>query len=221
MDRIQQAEEALKEAEGKVKQRYRLGYHIMPRANWINDPNGLIQFKGEYHVFFQHHPYDEHWGPMHWGHVKSKDLIHWEHLPVALAPGDEFDQSGCFSGSAVDDHGRLALIYTGHNIIDQEKDLFYQTQNIAVSQDGTVFEKLQENPVITEPPEDSARHFRDPKVWKHRDVWYMVIGNSSKENVGRVVLYRSPDLRDWEYAGILAQSDVISVICGNVLISLN
>ena len=112
MDRIQQAEEALKEAEGKVKQRYRLGYHIMPRANWINDPNGLIQFKGEYHVFFQHHPYDEHWGPMHWGHVKSKDLIHWEHLPVALAPGDEFDQSGCFSGSAVDDHGRLALIYT-------------------------------------------------------------------------------------------------------------
>ncbi|MCX3305910.1 glycoside hydrolase family 32 protein [Bacillus sp. NEAU-CP5] len=207
MDRIQQAEEALKEAEGKVKQRYRLGYHIMPRANWINDPNGLIQFKGEYHVFFQHHPYDEHWGPMHWGHVKSKDLIHWEHLPVALAPGDAFDQSGCFSGSAVDDHGRLALIYTGHNIIDQEKDLFYQTQNIAVSQDGTVFEKLQGNPVIAEPPEDSARHFRDPKVWKHRDVWYMVIGNSSKENVGRVVLYRSPDLRDWEYAGVLAQSD--------------
>lgn len=98
-----------------------------------------------------------------------------------LSSGDEFDQSGCFSGSAVDDHGRLALIYTGHNIIDQEKDLFYQTQNIAVSQDGTVFEKLQENPVIAEPPEDSARHFRDPKVWKHRDVWYMVIGNSSKK----------------------------------------
>lgn len=70
-----------------------------------------------------------------------------------------------------------------------------------------MFEKLQENPVIAEPPEDSACHFRDPKVWKHRDVWYMVIGNSSKENVGRVVLYRSPDLRDWEYAGVLAQSD--------------
>ncbi len=96
MDRIQQAEEALKEAEGKVKQRYRLGYHIMPRANWINDPNGLIQFKGEYHVFFQHHPYDEHWGPMHWGHVKSKDLIHWEHLPVALAPGTNSIKAAVF-----------------------------------------------------------------------------------------------------------------------------
>ncbi len=84
-----------------------------------------------------------------------------------------------------------------------------------------MFEKLQENPVIAEPPEDSARHFRDPKVWKHRDVWYMVIGNSSKENVGRVVLYRSPDLRDWEYAGFSPKVTVISAICGNVLISLN
>ncbi|MED1737984.1 glycoside hydrolase family 32 protein [Bacillus swezeyi] len=207
MDRIQRAEKALKKAEEKINERYRLGYHIMPRANWINDPNGLIQYKGEYHVFYQHHPYDENWGPMHWGHVKSKDLIHWEHLPVALTPGDAFDQSGCFSGSAVDDHGTLVLIYTGHNVIDQEKDLFYQNQNIAVSQDGIVFEKLQQNPVIAELPEDSARHFRDPKVWKHNGSWYMVVGNSSKENVGRVILYRSPNLRDWEYAGVLAQSD--------------
>ncbi|MBU5265001.1 glycoside hydrolase family 32 protein [Bacillus atrophaeus] len=207
MERILQAEKALKKAEEKVNKRYRLGYHIMPRANWMNDPNGLIQYKGEYHVFYQHHPYDENWGPMHWGHVKSKDLIHWEHLPLALAPGNACDPSGCFSGSAVDYHGELALIYTGHHIIDQEKDLFYQTQNIAVSKDGTFFEKLQENPVIVEPPEDSARHFRDPKVWKQHGNWYMVVGNSSKENVGRVILYRSPDLENWEYAGVLAQSD--------------
>ncbi|KFF55928.1 sucrose-6-phosphate hydrolase [Bacillus subtilis] len=207
MDRIKQAEEALKKAEEKMNTRYRLGYHIMPRANWINDPNGLIHYKGEYHVFYQHHPYDENWAQMHWGHVKSKDLIHWEHLPVALSPGDSFDKSGCFSGSAVEDNGKLALIYTGHNVIDQEEDIFYQNQNIAVSQDGIVFEKLQENPVIAKPPADSSRHFRDPKVWKHRNSWYMVVGNSTKENVGRVILYRSPNLRDWEYKGVLAQSD--------------
>ena len=95
----------------------------MAPANWINDPNGLIQYKGEYHAFYQHHPYDENWGPMHWGHVKSKDLVNWEHCPVALAPGDEFDKGGCFSGSAVEDDGNLVLIYTGHNYIDKEKDI--------------------------------------------------------------------------------------------------
>lgn len=207
MNRIHQAEEALKKAGKKVNHRYRMGYHMMPQANWINDPNGLIQYKGEYHVFYQHHPYDENWGPMHWGHLKSRDLIHWEHLPIALAPGDAFDESGCFSGSAVEYNGDLALIYTGHNMIDEEKDDFYQNQNIAVSKDGITFEKLKENPVIAEPPEDSSSHFRDPKVWRHGETWYMVIGNASKENVGRVILYRSPNFVDWEYAGVLAQSD--------------
>ncbi len=207
INRIKQAEEALKNAKKKINNRYRLGYHIMAPANWINDPNGFAQYKGEYHAFYQFHPYDANWGPMHWGHVKSKDLIHWEHLPVALAPGDACDTDGCFSGSAVDNNGELTLIYTGHHYTDKEKDLFYQNQNIAVSTDGITFEKVGENPVIAKPPVDSAHHFRDPKVWKHNDAWYMVLGNSTKENVGRVILYRSPDLLNWEYIGVLAQSD--------------
>ena len=154
----------------------------MAPANWINDPNGLIQYKGEYHAFYQHHPYDENWGPMHWGHVKSKDLVNWEHCPVALAPGDEFDKGGCFSGSAVEDDGNLVLIYTGHNYIDKEKDIFFENQNIAVSKDGGItFEKYENNPVIAKPPVDSIHHFRDPKVWKHEDKWYMVVGNSTKD----------------------------------------
>ncbi|MFS0637926.1 glycoside hydrolase family 32 protein [Mesobacillus foraminis] len=206
-NRLQQAEEALEKAKEKLNERYRLGYHIMAPANWINDPNGLVQFKGEYHVFYQHHPYDENWGPMHWGHAKSKDLVHWEHLPVALAPGDACDKDGCFSGSAVDNDGELTLIYTGHHYTEKEKDLFTQNQNIAVSQDGITFEKAGENPVIAEPPADSAHHFRDPKVWKHRDSWYMILGNATKDEVGRVILYRSADLRKWEYIGVLAQSD--------------
>lgn len=205
-ERIIKAGEALEAAKEKINERYRLGYHIMAPANWINDPNGLIQYKGEYHVFYQHHPYDENWGPMHWGHVKSKDCIHWEHCPVAIAPGDEFDKGGCFSGSAVDNNGELTLIYTGHNYIDEEQNTFYETQNIAVSKDGVTFEKYENNPVIAEPPADSIHHFRDPKVWKHEDKWYMVVGNSTKDNIGRVILYTSPDLRKWDYVGVLATS---------------
>ncbi|WP_045144581.1 glycoside hydrolase family 32 protein [Clostridium butyricum] len=205
-ERIIRAEEVLKLAKENINERYRLGYHIMAPANWINDPNGLIQYKGEYHVFYQHHPYDENWGPMHWGHVKSNDCIHWKHCPIALAPGDEFDKGGCFSGSAVDNNGELTLIYTGHNYIDKEKDTFYETQNIAVSKDGITFEKYENNPVIAVPPEDSIHHFRDPKVWKHEDKWYMVVGNSTKDKIGRVILYSSLDLRKWDYVGTLATS---------------
>lgn len=207
MKTLQQAQEAQQSAAQKINHRYRLGYHIMAPAQWINDPNGLIQYQGEYHAFYQHHPYDENWGPMHWGHVKSKDLVYWEHLPIALTPGNDYDKDGCFSGSAVDDNGRLTLIYTGHIYIDKEQDTFYQTQNIAVSQDGVTFTKVTENAVIPEPPADSAHHFRDPKVWKHEDTWYMILGNATKDMVGRVILYRSADLRQWEYVGVLAQSD--------------
>jgi beta-fructofuranosidase len=123
INKLKQAQDALDTAKEGINNRYRLGYHIMAPANWINDPNGLVQYKGEYHVFYQHHPYDENWGPMHWGHVKSKDLVHWEHLPIALAPGDACDTNGCFSGSAVDNDGELTLIYTGHHYIIKIKIL--------------------------------------------------------------------------------------------------
>jgi beta-fructofuranosidase len=204
--KIQHAEEVLQNAKGKMNDRYRLGYHIMAPANWINDPNGLIQYKGEYHVFYQHHPYDENWGPMHWGHVKSKDLVHWEHLPIALAPTEAYEKDGCFSGSAVDDNGVLTLIYTGNIFIDREKDILDQSQCIATSTDGIHFTKETVNPVISKHPEEGSGHFRDPKVWKHKDHWYMVLG-TRKEDIGKVVLYKSKDLRQWEYLGVLAESD--------------
>lgn len=204
--KMEKAQAALKAAQEKLNKRFRLGYHIMAPANWMNDPNGLVQYKGEYHVFYQHHPYDENWGPMHWGHVKSNDLVHWGHLPIALTPGDDCDKDGCFSGSAVDNDGELTLIYTGHHYTDREKDLFFQNQNVAISKDGITFAKAGGNPVIANPPADSSHHFRDPKVWKHEDTWYMVVGNATPEQVGRVILYRSPNLRQWEYVGVLAQS---------------
>lgn len=184
----------------------RLKYHFMAPAYWINDPNGLIFYKGEYHLFYQHYPYAPKWGAMHWGHAKSKDLVHWDHMPIALAPSEPYDldeRGGCFSGSAVDDNGVLSLLYTGTIIQDGQ---IIQSQCLATSEDGITFEKYQGNPVIPGPPADGSAAFRDPKVWKHGELWYMVVG-SSKDNKGKALLYQSADLREWTYAGVLAESD--------------
>jgi sucrose-6-phosphate hydrolase len=203
------ANRSVAEAHQEVaKGSYRLAYHIMAPAYWINDPNGLIQFKGEYHAFYQHHPYGPAWGPMYWGHVKSKDLVHWEHLPIALAPGDDYDRDGCYSGSAVDDNGTLTLIYTGNARLGEAKTPRKQVQCIATSIDGITFTKDPANPVISQPPKDGegTDDFRDPKVWKHGDSWYMMAG-TQKEKKGKVVIYTSKDLHAWHYLGVAAESD--------------
>ncbi|MGO4789062.1 glycoside hydrolase family 32 protein [Paenibacillus sp. 2KB_20] len=195
---------AIREEAAREPSRHK--YHFMSPARWINDPNGFIQFKGEYHLFYQYYPYGDRWGAMHWGHSKSKDLVHWEHLPVALAPSEPYDldeRGGCFSGSAVDHNGVLYLFYTGTVIRDGE---VVQTQCLATSTDGIHFEKYEGNPVIALPPETGSNDFRDPKVWKHEDSWYMVVG-SCKDGRGKALLYRSPDLRQWEYINVLAESD--------------
>ncbi|MFS0783980.1 glycoside hydrolase family 32 protein [Bacillus sp. 1P06AnD] len=207
MTKLDEANEAVMKRAETIGKQYRLGYHIMAPANWINDPNGLVYFNGEYHAFYQHHPYDEHWGPMHWGHAKSKDLVHWEHLPIALAPDQNYDRDGCFSGSAVVKGDQLFLIYTGHVWVDREKDIAIQTQCIASSQDGITFTKHPNNPVIKEVPSDSTGHFRDPKVWEKNGIYHMVLGNRTTDDVGRAILYSSSDLVDWAYDGVLAQAD--------------
>lgn len=204
LGKAEQSAATIKDHVGKDPMR--LKFHFMPPAYWMNDPNGLIYYQGEYHMFYQFHPYSAEWGPMHWGHAKSKDLVHWEHLPIALAPSEVYDldqKGGCFSGSAVDDNGILTLIYTG-TIMKEGRVI--QTQCIASSTDSVTFQKYVGNPVISVPPEGSSSDFRDPKVWKHEDKWYMVVG-SSKDGKGRALLYRSNDLYVWEYVSVLAESD--------------
>lgn len=191
--------------------RYRLGYHVSASGGWINDPNGFCYFKGYYHIFYQHYPYDAQWGPMHWGHARSKDLINWEHLPIALTPDSEgIDEGGCFSGSAIVKDDKLYLFYTGHHYYDDgDPEHFWQNQNIAVSEDGITFEKYANNPVIAAPPEDSTHHFRDPKVWEEGGNYYMVLGNQLKDGKGRVILYKSQNLFEWEYIGEMSRSKTI------------
>lgn len=184
-------------------------FHICAPTGWINDPNGFSEYKNEKHLFFQYHPYDTSWGPMHWGHMKTKDFIKWEQLPVALAPDMPYDSLGCFSGSAVEWNGEHILFYTG---VKKEKDINgyikeYQIQCIAVG-DGTNYKKLAQNPVVDEnliPAGGNLIDFRDPKAWIEGEYIYFVVGNRGKDNSGQILMYRSKNLEEWEYVGILDQ----------------
>ena len=177
----------------------------------MNDPNGFVQYKGQYHMFYQHFPYKSVWGPMHWGHAVSRDLISWTYLPVALAPDQTYDKDGCFSGSAMEKDGRLYLMYTGHIITGPDKDNNYiQKQNMAVSSDGVVFEKLADNPVIDNsqiPEGASLKDFRDPKVFERDGSYYVVLGSNDGKGNGQILLYRSEDLIHWTFVNVMAQSD--------------
>ena len=173
-------------------------FHFEPQQGWMNDPNGLIFFQGRYHAFFQHYPYAPYWGQMHWGHAVSDDLLHWEELPVALFPDQEYENDGgCFSGSAVERDGRLHLMYTS---VSHEMG---QTQSLAYSDDGVHFTKHPCNPLIRENPVGS-RDFRDPKITFLNGRYYMVVG-SGDENSGKVLLYSGTDLVHCDYNGILFQ----------------
>ena len=178
---------------------YRPEYHFTPPSNWMNDPNGLVFFDGEYHLFYQYHPHSTVWGPMHWGHAISTDLVHWQHLPTALYP----DERGMiFSGSAVIDwnntagFGKEAMIaiftYNNHTYDNKNR---VEDQNIAYSTDrGRTWTKYAGNPVVPHP--GNLTDFRDPKVFWHEDHWVMVLAAGD-----RVLFYISPDLKKWEPSG--------------------
>jgi beta-fructofuranosidase len=186
---------------------HRPRYHFLPPSNWINDPNGVIQWRGRYHVFYQYNPTGAIWGNMHWGHAVSRDLVHWDDLPIALAPTpDSPDERGVFSGCAVD-NGRPTIIYTGAR--GENYDI--QTQNIAVSDDDDLigWRKDPHNPVLSHVPDEAGQreNFRDPFVWRGEDGWYMLLASEIRGVGGVVFLYRSDDLIAWEYLHPLLAGD--------------
>ncbi len=174
---------------------HRPRYHFLPPANWLNDPNGLIHWKGEYHLFYQYNPYNPWHELIHWGHAVSPDLVHWTHLPVALAPTpDSPDQDGCFSGCAVDHDGVPTIIFTGVRDGDQLPCLATGDINLRS------LHKYPGNPLIASPPPDlDLVAFRDHSIWKEDDGWYQLIGSGLRNTGGTALLYRSPDLINWEY----------------------
>lgn len=183
-------------------------YHIAAPAGWVNDPNGFCFFGGQYHFFYQHYPYGVEWGPMHWGHVVSKDLVHWEHLPIALFPDKDYDNDGVFSGSGIEKDGKFYLMYTGNMSVPE--DQHFQKQCLAVSDDGVNFTKSEKNPIIDAPEniDMSACDFRDPKVWKHGKKFYAVLGSKTADGQrGEILLYESKDLENWTFKNISARSE--------------
>ncbi len=182
-----------------LNETYRPQYHFTPPEKWLNDPNGMVYYDGEYHLFFQYNPYDTIWGPMHWGHAVSTNLVNWQHLPIALTP----DELGAiYSGSAVIDWKNTAgfgketmiALYTYHN------DNAQQSQAIAYSHDrGRTWTKYKGNPVIPTPP--NVQNFRDPKVMWYEESnggghWVMALAAG-----GAILFFTSPNLKDWEPSG--------------------
>ena len=130
-EKLKKAREFEQEQLKRISPEERPCYHVTGGSGWINDPNGFSFYKDEYHLFYQYHPYEAKWGPMHWGHAVSDDLLHWEYLPAALAPDEAYDRDGCFSGSAITlPDGKHLLMYTGV-VKEHQKDDVYRDVQIA------------------------------------------------------------------------------------------
>lgn len=194
------------EEENRVSPEKRPVFHAAPPVGWMNDPNGFSVYGERIHLFYQYNPYDTQWGLMYWGHLKTEDLIRWEDCPAVLAPDQAYDREGCFSGSAIETEEGHVLVYTG--VSKDEKGQDIQIQCAAVG-DGTNYEKIGKNPVIGGDmlPEGCSRaHFRDPKVWKEKDRYYMVVGSCDEDGNGQILLFSGEDLTRMTCGGILAHN---------------
>src|ERR1700733_7382933 len=200
-------------------------FHLLPPHNWMNDPNGPIWWKGKYHLFYQLNPRAAVWGDMHWGHAISADMVHWRHKPIALAPTPGgSDSEGCFSGSAIVQNGVPTFIYTGVQNAPPEQvtirdgsDKLRETQMLATAEDDGLLRwtKLPE-PIIATPPAGIAvTGFRDPCPWREADGWYLGVGSGERGKGGCLLLYRSQDLRHWEYLHKLAEGKPNGKVAAN------
>lgn len=186
---------------------YRPIFHITAHKGWINDPNGFSFFGGKYHLFAQHNPFDTKWGPMHWLHFVSEDLIKWDEVGIALYPDKPYDNGdGCFSGSATEIDKKHYLVYTG------VKDKV-QTQCIASSTDGLNYIKSDLNPFIDRhnlPSIYDINNFRDPKIFFRHGYFYVLVGAKVKEDGSHLILFKTKDFKDVTYLGPIFEMNNLS-----------
>ena len=200
---------ALVPAETLANDPQRPQFHLLPARNWMNDPNGPIYYNGKYHMFFQYNPHAAVWGDMSWYHSVSPDMVHWTHLPMAMTPTPGSpDAYGCFSGSAIQVGKRVYFVYTGTKLstralatIRDGEDKIQESQCLAYSDDPQLltWTKLPEPVIPLPPPGMKITGFRDPSAWKQGDWYYMSVGSGVALQGGCVLLYRSKDLKQWEY----------------------
>lgn len=186
--------------------KWRQRFHIEPPDGWLNDPNGLSFYKGEYHVYFQYSPIaaDGH-TPRGWGHYHGADLMHMAYDKAVMMPDIPEDSHGVYSGSAIENDGVLHIFYTGN--VKMEGDYDYVTAgrgaNVihVTTADGSEVSEKQVLLRNCDYPDFCSCHVRDPKVWKEDEVWKMVLGARTLDDEGCVLVYESADLINWKYTG--------------------
>ena len=199
-EKNQKAKEELSASNKKFREKL----HLMPPVGWLNDPNGLCQFHGIYHAFFQYSPFNPEGGVKMWGHYTSMNMIDWEYQGNALYPDQPFDCHGVYSGSAFIEDGKMYLYYTG-NVKLEDGDYDYIRNGregntvLVVTEDGKTFGKKKELMRNADYPDNLTCHVRDPKVWKENDTYYMVQGARTNEDVGQVLVFESEDKVNWKF----------------------
>ena len=186
---------------------HRQQFHLQPPVGWLNDPNGLCVYGGQYHAFFQYGPFDVTGGVKHWGHAVSKDLLHWEPLPVMLYPDEPFDCHGVYSGSALIEGTEMYLYYTGNVKHPGDYDYIKQGRGhnvcLAVSHDGKTVASKQCLLYNKDYPAGLTCHVRDPKVFAYEGKYYMVLGARTLEDKGEVLVLESTDKLHWNHINTL------------------
>jgi sucrose-6-phosphate hydrolase SacC (GH32 family) len=224
---IERAMASDREAASRVKNDpARPQYHFLAPANWMNDPNGPIFYKGWWHMFYQHNPYGEGWGHMHWGHARSRDLVHWEHLPIALWASEEAGEEHVFSGcSLIDAKGEPMIIYTSIHKGKSATDFAEQWAAVPEDQDLIHWRKHPANPILAPEIHGATKvwDWRDPFYFKYKGGDYLVCGgnlNHGKGGQGVVNLYKAEnkELTKWKYLDVLfthPNPKVVNVECPN------
>lgn len=185
------------------KDLWRLGFHAMPPRGWMNDPNGLCQVNGVYHLFFQYSPENVCGGLKYWGHLISTNLLHWTYRGIAIYPDQYFDCHGAYSGSALVEDGSVYLYYTGNVKLDGDYDYINDGRQgntaLVVMDEAGAFSNKQLLMTNEDYPEGLTCHVRDPKVWAADGFYYMVQGCRTQENIGKILVFRSDDKIHWSY----------------------
>ncbi len=179
---------------------WRQQFHIQPPYGLLNDPNGFAFYQGKYHLFYQWFPFGPVHGMKHWYHVESNDLVHWEDKGLAMAPEYNHESHGIFSGTGIVKDELLYLFYTANK--RDENWNRESCQSFAVMNKDEKIIK-QEKPIIPKQPDGYTANFRDPKVWQHKDKFYMIVGAERENHTGCLLLYQSDDLLDWSCQGEL------------------
>lgn len=190
------------------KDKFRNKYHLMAPIGWINDPNGLCQFNGEYHVFYQYSPLDASGGIKFWGHYSSKDLVNFKENDISIFPDTKWDRDGVYSGSALVKDREVYFFYTGN--VKEEGDHDYiltgREQNVIMVKTSDCINFSEKKLILSNKdfPRNMSLHVRDPKVWEEDGVYYMVLGARGKDDKGYVLLYKSDDLYNWTLLSVPA-----------------